>query len=65
MSKKKYYLVELKSAYTGKWITFDVDTDKGVRPKYLKNRKEAEEFMKSRKILNPLRIVKWKKKVCI
>ena len=65
MVHKKCYSVEFKSAYTGKWIAFKVDTKEGFLPLYWKKRKKAEEFMKSRRIMNPLRIVKWKKKVCM
>ena len=65
MGNKKYYSVEFKNKFTGKWAPFMLATNGGFFPKSWKKRKDAEAFLKSRKNTDPLRTVKWTKKVSI
>ena len=65
MGNKKYYSVEYKSIFTGKWIPFTIATNEGFFPRKWKKRKDAIAFMKTRKNTDPFRIVKWTKKVSI
>ena len=65
MSKKKYYSVEFKSVFTGKWTPFMIATNGGFFSRKWKKRKDAIAFMKTRKNTDPFRIVKWTKEVYI
>ena len=65
MGNKKYYSVEFKSRFTGKWTPFMIATNGGFFSRNWKKRKDAVAFMKSRKNTDPLRIIKWTKKVSI